>query len=244
MTGTSALESSETIESRAPQHWSREEWFYMWTRGLDPWRIAVLCRVPYRKVYDHIRTKIIYKPELFGQRLMLHDQPAWPPGGPRKKKIPWEERAAQVVHFRSSNGRFPRGYVDGESTLYSFLQHQRGQHRAGKLSDSKREYLDEHLPGWLTPPKAEREHALWEQRVTEMESFVREQGRYPRYKTGPEPLEKVLAVWMERQRHCLRVGLLDGMREQRLNERVPGWKDVMGPKGRMGRPPIPDRTTN
>lgn len=52
----------------------------MWTKGLDPWCIAVLCRVPYRKVYDHIRTRIAYTPELFGQRLMVHDQPALPPG--------------------------------------------------------------------------------------------------------------------------------------------------------------------
>ena len=126
MTSTSTLDPAET-ESWTPQHWSRQEWFYMWTKGLDPWRIAVLCRVPYRKVYDHIRTRITYHSELFGQRLMVHDQPALPPGGLKKPKPTWEERAADLVDFRQVYGRFPRGYLEGESSLYSFLQSQRGQ---------------------------------------------------------------------------------------------------------------------
>lgn len=223
MTSTSTLDPADP-ESWTPQHWSRQEWFYMWTKGLDPWRIAVLCRVPYRKVYDHIRTRIIHHPELFGQRLMVHDQPALPRGGLKKPKPTWEERAADLVDFRQVHGRFPRGYLEGESSLYSFLQSQRGRYRAGKLTEPRRSFLDEQVPGWLTPPKAERERALWQQRVTELETFLRKHGRYPHYKTAADSSEKVLAVWLERQRHCLRTGKLGRNRESRLNAAVPGWK--------------------
>lgn len=223
MTGTTALKPSEP-ENLSPQHWSREEWFYMWTRGLDPWRIAVLCRVPYRKVYDHIRTRTMHNPDLFGQRLMVHGQPALPPGGLKKPKPTWEERSAELVDFRRVHGRFPRGYLEGEGTLYSFLQNQRRQYRAGKLIDLSKRCLDEQVPGWLTPPKAERERALWQQRVTEVETFLRERGRFPRYKTAVDSSEKVLAVWLERQRHCLRAGKLGQPRESQLNAAAPGWQ--------------------
>ena len=222
MTGSTALAPSEA-ESWTPQHWSRTEWFYMWTKGLDPWRIAVLCRVPYRKVYDHIRTRITYHPELFGARLMVHDQPALPPGGLKKPKPSWAERCAELVTFRKAYGRFPRGYIEDEATLYSFLQNQRRQYRAGKLSETKKATLDEQLPGWLTLPKAERERELWQQRVRELETFLRERGRYPRYKNATDRAEKVLAVWLERQRHCLRTGKLTQLRESHLNAAAPNW---------------------
>ena len=195
----------------------------MWTKGLDPWRIAVLCRVPYRKVYDHIRTRTMHNPDLLGQRLMVHDQPALTPGGLKKPKPTWKERCAELVTFRQVHGRFPRGYIEDEATLYSFLQNQRRQYRAGKLPDSRKIYLDEHVPGWLTPPKAERERALWEQRANETKTFVREQGRYPRYKGAVKPSEKMLAVWLNRQRHCQRLGNLGNCRRQWLNDHLPGW---------------------
>ena len=223
MTGTTTQEPSET-EPWTPQHWSRGEWFYMWTKGLDPWRIAVLCRVPYRKVYDHIRTRITYHPELFGARLMVHDQPALPPGGLKKPKPSWAERCAELVRFRQAYGRFPRGYIEDEATLYRFLQNQRRQYRAGKLPETKKTALDEQLPGWLTLPKAERERALWQQRVKELETFLRERGGYPRYKTAKDPAEKVLAVWVERQRHCSRTGKLGRLRLSQLNAAAPDWQ--------------------
>lgn len=227
MTGSTDLEPSET-ESWTPQHWSRQEWFYMWTKGLDIWRIAVLCRVPYRKVYEHIRNRIAYHPELFGQRLMVHDQPALPPGGLKKQKpkIPWTERVQELAEFKRAQGRFPRGYIEAEQQLYSFMQYQRQQYRSGKLLEPRKRHLDESVPGWLTPPKKEREQALWEQRAGELKRFVAEHGRYPRYKTAVEPLEKVLAVWMQRQSYCLRRGMLTTGRKTRLEELNLSWQEV------------------
>ena len=227
MTSTDTLDPTEP-ESWTPQHWSRGEWFYMWTKGLDPWRIAVLCRVPYRKVYSHIRTRVGSHPELFGARLMLHDQPALPKGGLKKSKPTWEERASDLVNFRQVYGRFPRGYLEGEQPLYSFLQAQRERDRAGKLQEPRKCYLDENLPGWLTPPKAERERALWQHRVRELEIFLREHGRYPRYRTSEDAAEKILAVWVDRQRHCLHRGKLSNARETRLNAAAPGWQIPSG----------------
>lgn len=85
---------------------------------------------------------------------------------------------------------------------------------------------DDRVPGWLTPPKAERERALWKQRASELEQFVREQGRFPKYKTAVEPLERILAVWSDRQRHCLRRGTLQTARKNWLDGRVPGWRNL------------------
>ena len=221
MTGTTSLEPSE-LETWTPQHWSRQEWFYMWTKGLDPSRIAIVCRVPYRKVYDYIRTTVTQNPNLFGQRLMVHDRPALPRGGLKKRRS-WDQRCTELVNFHEQYGRLPRGYLEAESSLYSFLQYQREQYRAGKIPESRKSYLDEHVRGWLTPPKAERERALWEQRANETKIFVRAQGRYPKYKAAVRPSEKTLAVWLNRQRHCQRLGKLGNCRRQWLDDHLPGW---------------------
>ncbi len=199
----------------------------MWTKGLDPRRIAKICRVPYRKVYDHIRTRVNHNPTLFGQRLMLHDHPQMPRWGLKNRKPTWQERVDELAAFRRVHGRFPRGYVEDESKPYSFLQHQRNGYRANKLPASRESYLNAHVPGWLTPRKQDRENSLWKQRAVEFELFLRSHGRYPRYKTAADAAERTLSVWLKRQRHCLRNGNLKENRTEWLNERFPGW-DVIG----------------
>lgn len=220
------MNAEEGTENGAPQHWSSQEWFYMWTKGLDPRRIAKLCRVPYRKVYDHIRTRVAYNPALFGQRLMLHDHPQVPRWGLENRKLTWQERVAELAAFRRIHGRFPRSYVEGEKKLYSFLQHQRNCHRSGKLSQAKAAYLDEFVPNWLTPPKQYRESDLWDRRISDFAMFIRDQGRYPSYKAAMDPAEKTLATWLTRQRRCHRLGTLKAVRKARLDEAVPGWYPI------------------
>ena len=46
-----------------------------------------------------------------------------------------------------------------------------------------------------------------------------------------DSLEKVLAVWLERQRHCLRTGKLEKGRVQRLNSILPRWQRGGGSAG-------------
>ena len=196
----------------------------MWTKGLDPWRIAVLCRVPYRKVSTTISApESLTTPNCSGSGSWSMISRPCRRAGLKKPKPTWEERAADLVDFRQVYGRFPRGYLEGESSLYSFLQSQRGRYRAGKLRESRKSHLDENLPGWLTLPKAEREHALWQQRLRELEKFLRQTERYPRYETAASSSEKVLAVWITHQRKQLRSGELSEPREKKLQKAIPGW---------------------
>ena len=101
------MNAEEETENWEPQHWSRQEWFYMWTKGLDPRRIARICRVPYRKVYDHMRTRVNHNPALFGHRLMLHDHPQLPRGGLGKKKPTWQERVDELVDLPTDPRKIP-----------------------------------------------------------------------------------------------------------------------------------------
>ena len=155
---------------------------YMWTKGLDPRRIAKICRLPYRKVYDHIRTRVNHTPALFGQRLMLHDHPQLPRDGRGNRRPPWKVRAAELAEFRRIQGRFPRGYLEGESTRYSFLQYQRGRYWAGQLLGSQEGYFNANAAEWLTSPKLDREESLWEQRAGDPRAFMQTYGRLPSYK--------------------------------------------------------------
>jgi len=220
------MNAEEETDDWAPQHWSRQEWFYMWTKGLDPRRIAKICRVPYRKVYDHIRTRVNHNPALFGQRLMLHDHPQLPPGGLGNRRRTWQDRAFELVEFRRVHGRFPRGYLDDESKLYSFLQYQRDQYREGRLPEHRNSYLNGNVPGWLTPRKLERETALWEQRAGEYVAFLQFYGRHPSYKTARDARERTLCVWMKRQRQCFRTGRLTKSRSEWLSQKIPDWNSV------------------
>ncbi|MFJ2662698.1 helicase associated domain-containing protein [Arthrobacter koreensis] len=154
---------------------------------------------------------------------MLHDHPQVPRWGLKNRKPTWQERVDELAAFRRVHGRFPRGYVEDERKLYSFLQHQRKRYRAGELAACKVSFLNEHLPGWLTPPKQDRETKLWAQRAAELESFVRNHGRYPSYKSGKDTAEKVLATWLTRQRRCHRQGTLSEARRVWLDELIPGW---------------------
>ncbi|WP_370665541.1 helicase associated domain-containing protein [Arthrobacter luteolus] len=173
---------------------------------------------------------------------MLHDHPKLPRGGLGTRKPTWQERAGKLAEFRRSHGRFPRGYLEGEQQLYSFLQNQRKRYRAGELAACKVSFLNEHLPGWLTPPKQDRETKLWAQQAAELESFVRNHARYPSYESGKDAAEKVLATWLTRQRRCHRLGTLPEARRVSLDELIPGWhvtgnrydvSDVVPPNARL-----------
>lgn len=213
---TVTTETNE-LEAWTTQHWSRHEWFYMWSRGLDPRRIAAVCRVPYRKVYDYIRGRVTQKPELFGRRLVVHDQPALPRSGLVKRRS-WEERCEELAEFRRRHGRFPHNYKQEESSLYSFLQYQRTRYRAGKLPEARGAFLNKQVPGWLTPRKRDRETALWQQRADELREFLTKHGRCPSYKIAKEPHEAALSTWLTAQRRSLRRGRLDEARTAHLEE--------------------------
>lgn len=153
---------------------------------------------------------------------MVHDRPALPRGGLKNRRS-WDQRCTELAEFRLQHGRLPRSYIEGESSLYSFLQYQRRLRRTGQLFASRKSVLKNKVPGWLTPPKTEPERALWQQRLTELENFLSQTGRYPSYKKAVEPLEKILAVWLQRQRHCLRTGRMALYRQEKLNSKLPDW---------------------
>lgn len=208
-----------------PQHRSREEWLYLYMRGLEPARIAQLCRVPKRTIETHLRTRLRNDPGLFGWRLMLHDRPALPPASWRSPRPRWDELADRLEALYRAFGRMPRAYSKdkAERTLANFLARQREEHRAGTLDPDRKERLDR-IPGWLTPPKQERENRLWEQRLGELAEFVAGKGRMPYFTSVKEPQEKVLATWVTRQRHLLRTGDLSAWRTSALEGAVPGWQ--------------------
>ncbi|MBG6218200.1 hypothetical protein IWX75_002679 [Arthrobacter sp. CAN_A6] len=54
----------------------KQEWLFMYFRGIAVERIAVMCRADLRRVRYTIRVAEKRDPTLFGRRLVLHDQPA------------------------------------------------------------------------------------------------------------------------------------------------------------------------
>lgn len=196
----------------------------MYLKGLEPARIAELCRVPKRTIEAGLRTRLKNDPGLFGRRLMLHDRPALPPTSRRLPRPGWDRLAEDLEAFHQKHGRLPRAYAEekSERTLAHFLAQQRQNHRAGMLGPARRRRLDR-IPGWPTPPKAERAAMLWEQRLGELREFVDREGRMPYFASAEEEQEKVLATWVTRQRHLHKTGSLPAPRKSALEGAVPGW---------------------
>lgn len=125
---------------------------------------------------------------------MFHDQPAAPRNGLRRRPS-WGDRLSELAGFIEEYGRFLHDYIREESHLYSFLQHQRELHRAGKLSMARRNML---IGGdaWLANAPESRTIKQWDLRIAQVIAFIRSAGGFPPYRPAEDGIEWTLAVWI------------------------------------------------
>ncbi|WP_168796581.1 helicase associated domain-containing protein [Arthrobacter echini] len=138
----------------------------------------------------------------------------------------WWEHYTELVTYVGAQGGLP---AQNDSTvarvLYRWLENQRRTFDAGKLTAEKIVALDR-VGEWVGTRKGNPEE-LWARRLDELWQFLAERGRFPRHEKARYPEEKVLAVWLGRQRTWHRKGRLRPDRFQRLEEVVPGWNEVV-----------------
>lgn len=204
---------------------SRQEWLLMYFRGVPVAVIADWCRVESRRVRRVIDRQARHSPTWFDRCLIVHDQPA--PGRDERGSRPdreqvWQHHYADLAEHVREHGRLP-SQNDSEHSrkLYRWVEAQRRQNDAGNLTQDKLDAL--HMLGDWQGTRRGTGDEHWETRLGEVRGFPDDTGRFPMYDPVHRPDERLLAVWIVRQRTWARQGRLRTDRRQRLNAILPGW---------------------
>ncbi|WP_104182177.1 helicase associated domain-containing protein [Arthrobacter sp. B0490] len=204
---------------------NRQEWLLMYSRGVPPAVIARWCRVDVRRVHRAIDRQAERDPGWFDRCWLLHDRPA--PNGSRRRyrrsrdQVWWEHYAVMATYVGRVGGLPAQNDSVEARVLYRWLENQRRSHDAGRLTQDKSEALDR-LGEWVGTRKGNPEK-LWARRLEQVQQFRDESGRFPVYDPRRRPDERVLAVWLGRQRTWSRKGRLRPDRQETLGRVLPGW---------------------
>ncbi|WP_104181667.1 helicase associated domain-containing protein [Arthrobacter sp. B0490] len=207
---------------------SRQEWLLMYSRGVPPAVIAGWCRVDVRRVRRTIDRQIGLDQGWFGRCWVLHDQPA--PSSNRRRfrrsreQVWWEHHTAMATYVARVGGLPAQNDSLEARVLYRWLENQRRTHDAGRLTQDKVDALNR-LGEWIGTRKGNPDE-LWVQRLKQVQHFRDETGRFPIYDPQRHPDEKVLAVWLGRQRTWQRNGRLRADRQKILDQVLSGWDRV------------------
>ncbi|MFJ6003393.1 helicase associated domain-containing protein [Arthrobacter sp. NPDC092385] len=188
--------------------------------------IADWCRVDVRRVHRTIDKQITLHPEWFDRCWRIHDQPA-PAQSTRRyvrtrEQAWWEHYDEVATYMRERGGALPaQNDSPRVRVLYRWIEAQRRQHDAGTLAQDRVDALNR-LGEWIGTRKGGPEQ-LWAQRLEEVQPFWASAGRFPYYDPDRHPDEKVLAVWLGRQRTWWWKGQLRADRQESLDRVLPGW---------------------
>jgi hypothetical protein len=134
----------------------------------------------------------------------------------------WFRRNPTMATYVDTAGGLPAQYDSVEAkALHRWLENQRRSHDTGRLARDKVEALDK-LGEWGGKRRGNTAE-LWTTRLREMHRLRTDTGRFPTYDPERRPDEKVLAVWLGRQRTWQRKGHFRSDRRQRLDALLPGW---------------------
>jgi hypothetical protein len=197
----------------------------MYSRGVPVAVIAEWCRVETRRVNRAVNRHAKHSPNWFDRCLRIHDQPA--PSRNKRNTRPsreqlWHKHYAGLAAHVRDQGKMP-AQNDGEHSrkLYRWVEAQRRQHDVGNLTQDKCVALDQ-LGDWHGTRRGPGDDH-WDKRLSEVRRFRDETGRFPIYDPERRPDERLLAVWITRQRTWARTGRLRFDRRRRLNALLPGW---------------------
>ncbi|MHA7280244.1 helicase associated domain-containing protein [Arthrobacter sp. MDT2-2] len=205
---------------------NRQEWLLLYSRGVPAAVIAVWCRVDVRRVHRAVDRQVTRQPGWFDRCWRIHDQPA-PARNTRRyvrsrEQALWEHYGDVAAYMRERGGALPAQNDSPEArVLYRWIEAQRRQYDAGTLAQDRVDALDR-LGEWIGTRKGDPE-VLWAQRLEEVRQFRASTGRFPYYDPDRHPGEKVLGVWLGRQRTWWRKGRLRADRQERLDRVLPGW---------------------
>jgi hypothetical protein len=207
---------------------SRAEWLRRYSRGVPVPVIGRWCRVDVKRVRRAVDRQIRLHPLWFDRCLLIHDQPRRATAverRPTRDQMWWGHYNDLASYMGERGGERPRQNDSPRAAaLHSWLVKQGQYFDAGTLSAERAEALEalEALGEWK-PQRKENPEEVWNRRLMEFQQFVTTTGRFPVYDRVRRPEERVLAVWLARQRDGKRRGWLQPDRQERLERVSPHW---------------------
>lgn len=135
----------------------------------------------------------------------------------------WLSRAEDLANYVDFSGRLPVSIGGTAETtgLYRWMSYQRVLARAGRITKTRRKWLDKNVPGWL--PEHDGREVSWAAQARALASFRETTGRWP---SVAVPAEKTLARWLGTQRAAARAGRMGAARRETLDTAAAGWLRV------------------
>ncbi len=200
-------------ESRHP------EWDLLYRAGWTFGRIAARHGAPASTVHRHLQQRTIIDPGF--KEDYLANVTGDPNPVPRKT---WMQRVEELEEFVAVACRPPvrSGRDRDEQNLAAWLSQQRVRERAGQLSPAQRQALDA-VGDWRTSSRERADEQRWLRRLGELKEFLATEGNWPRYEGFRCEDERILGVWLHRQRQRNHRNLLTAEEVRLLNGTVPGW---------------------
>jgi hypothetical protein len=135
----------------------------------------------------------------------------------------WLSRAEDLANYVDFSGRLPAsaGGTAEATGLYRWMSYQRVLARAGRLTKTRRKWLDKNVPGWL--PDHDGRDVHWAAQAKALGVFREETGRWPSVAVAAE---KTLARWLGTQRAAARADRMGSARRETLDSVAAGWLRV------------------
>ena len=196
----------------------------MYRLGIPTRKIAAGAGVAETTVRYHLAIAAKQDPVLRADH-----QAALPPAAPRVTRS-GRRNMEEILAFYEAEGRLPVASRSAlETVLAGWLVRRRAEAAAGTLSAAYAA-LDT-IPNWRDQPtKRDTDAARWTQRLAEIAAYLAAGNDWPRVNKTDDRDERTLGVWLHTQRMDYQAGKLTAVKESRLNEVIPGWR-----QGRMRR---------
>lgn len=163
--------------------------------------------------------------------------PGWLWWARQRANVKWDQRLQQLEAFARQQGRLPRRtagkakpYLPGEQELGRWMnaQHQRYKGQKGAQLSTEEVTALEAVPGWAWAHFVQQP---WDERRQQVEEFVQQHGRLPRFGAGKSspfvPGERQLGQWCNFQRQRRKGNIHCGpplrVEQQAALEALPGW---------------------
>ena len=185
-------------ESRHP------EWDLMYRKGLTVSRISSLCRAGRETVGRHIRVQRAKFPDMQAEHEACRPQHIAKTPGPS-----WLANVEALSALVVAEGRYPTSSESDSQRrrLAHWLSVQRRDQRAGRLTQAKLAALNV-LPAWQQNQRFDLAQKQWHERLMELQAFVHERGRWPRFRKASSEAERSLGVWLHAQRQKASRGVM------------------------------------
>lgn len=197
-------------------------WDRMYAAGMTVQEIADYTHRARSTVHRHLQVREIYSTDLRAvhEAALAARDPGWP-------NTHWRRSYKAVQDFHRAHGRLPEASDGADKTaLEKWIARQRSLNRRGELPAIKVTLMD-NIPGWDIPSRAQRADAHWLERLNQLQTFVAEHERCPRYKRHTTEHERVLGVWLHTQHQARAEGRLLPWRQEHLDAALPNWHSTM-----------------